>query len=273
MTLPSEIIILILSYFSYTDLQHLKIPYDYYKGYIENYIGNRPSKWLHGMHNNLRKRCFSCENLFHDSNLTILCTRCKLSLNDCYTYPRVCFNCITIKHMVRGKALSYSCSLCNDNRIHMIIVNRTNLLRNTSVVNSRRCGKTSSTYPFTINDIENMIDDIKIINFHNHTFQLLNLRQTREDKMDWCVEKASLQKDNASKEIQVRYTCDPKPLYILIIFNSTINEDFTGGEHVYSDGHTINPLKGDFVFFDAQEPYMVNPILSGTRFCTKIIFY
>jgi hypothetical protein len=158
------------------------------------------------------------------------------------------------------------------NTDNLAVLYGSNLLQHSSIIASRRCGKTLAKYPFAINDIENIVDDIKLIHFHDHTFRLQNIRQTGEDIIDWCVEEATLEKDKANN-IRIHYKCNPKPLYILIIFNSTIGDNFTGGEHIYSDGYVVKPCVGDYVFFDAQEPYMVNPIMSGVRFCTKIIFY
>ena len=159
------------------------------------------------------------------------------------------------------------------NTDNLALLYGSNLLQHSSIMANRRCGKTLAKYPFTINDIENIVDEIKLFHFHEHTFRLQNIRQTGEDITYWRVEEATLEKDNVSKEIQIHYKCKPKPLYILIIFNSTIDDNFIGGEHIYSDGYTVKPCIGDYVFFDAQEPYMVNPIISGVRFCTKIIFY
>lgn len=148
------------------------------------------------------------------------------------------------------------------------------LSQNENVTKIRCSGTTSLKYPFTIDDIEKIIDDINIFHFEDKTFRLQNIRETKDDIFDWRVEECSLlQRDDDSNEIYTLYPYEPIPLYTLIIFNSTIHEDFTGGEHVYFDGKTEKPSIGNYIFFDAREPYRINPVISGTKLYTKVIFY
>lgn len=127
MTLSFETLVLILSFFNYGDLKKLNIPFNYYKGYIKNYHVNKSGNWLLGMYNNLNNKCFCCNNKYDDLGVTVLCKKCEISFNknELFIDPVMCKQCINSKQMVRGKTLSFSCSLCKDNRIHMIVANRT----------------------------------------------------------------------------------------------------------------------------------------------------
>jgi hypothetical protein len=68
------------------------------------------------------------------------------------------------------------------------------------------------------------------------------------------------------------YKDKPLPIYSLVIYLSTYQKDFTGGEFCFVD-QIIKPIIGDIVLFDSREVHKVNTVLSGNRTSILLKFY
>lgn len=68
------------------------------------------------------------------------------------------------------------------------------------------------------------------------------------------------------------YHAKKLPLFTMIIYFSSIHEDFMGGEFEFID-QIINPKKYDVIFFDSREVHRVRRLRSGIRKNVLIKFF
>ena len=136
----------------------------------------------------------------------------------------------------------------------------------------RRTGKIKYE-DFSIDVIKKIVDDANLFCYDDHTYALHNIKHSENEMTEWNVENAILQENVLSKEITYLYNSYPRPAYILIIYTSTIGEDFDGGEHVFLDDTVITPIQYSYVMYDAKEVYKINPVKNGVRNSIKLVFY
>lgn len=63
------------------------------------------------------------------------------------------------------------------------------------------------------------------------------------------------------------------PKYTAVLYYSTQDEDFTGGEFVYADGVKVPPRRGNGIVLDSREVHSVLSVKSGIRRSTIIKIY
>ena len=62
------------------------------------------------------------------------------------------------------------------------------------------------------------------------------------------------------------------PIYTIVLYYSTQNEDFKGGEFCFIDKE-IKPKKYQGIFFNSKEPHQVKVITQGVRKSKLLKFY
>lgn len=138
---------------------------------------------------------------------------------------------------------------------------------------------------------ENIDDIIKyIIEQTDDTHELSKFRYEygRRDnavgyKMDWHFDNASIikhKKDHPIDPKQIKitdtrslYYYKEKPIYSLVIYNSTHDVDFTGGVLEFIDGYKFYPSKLSYILFSSNELHKVNLMESGERTNYIVKFY
>ena len=63
------------------------------------------------------------------------------------------------------------------------------------------------------------------------------------------------------------------PKYTAVLYYSTQDEDFTGGDFVFADGVKVSPRRGYGIVLDSREVHSVLPVKSGIRRSTIIKIY
>jgi hypothetical protein len=145
-------------------------------------------------------------------------------------------------------------------------------------------------YDFEINNDES---DDKIREFITTKFNISNeqiknmiiIHKTiNENGLKWhiddcqIIKRASPPTTNIDKFIKIDenkylYFNTPKlPIFTILFYSSTYNEDFTGGILNFVDKE-IFPKKGNGILFDSREVHMVTPVKSGIRKVTLVKIY
>jgi hypothetical protein len=162
------------------------------------------------------------------------------------------------------------------------------LIKNNNLTNHRKEFFISPNLE-NINNIEYLIDlalKNKILEEYNlHNFDKKIITKHYEinslDSMKWHIDDCAIfrhKKDYepCSNSIKLNhkysiYFTNP-PIYTIIIYLSSHNLDFTGGEFSFLD-KVIIPQKFKVIFFDSREIHKVNKITSGIRSCILVKLY
>jgi hypothetical protein len=144
-----------------------------------------------------------------------------------------------------------------------------------------------------IKDIENKQEDInnlveKAIKLLPDTLQLEKLEKKiymKESKIgfsmkwhcdDCCIfkHKDNFKYSNNNLKINDRYSLyfTKLPVYSMVIYLSTQDNEFTGGEFNFVD-KKIKPEKYKVIFFDSREIHKVEKVKTGTRTNILVKFY
>ena len=148
------------------------------------------------------------------------------------------------------------------------------LIENPNIVNERKIG-TISNY-----DIDE-IKKLKLIDFQNYNYKIINKIHYQNYNMDWHLDDAQIIKHSNKvypDQIQIankKYInySNEIPEYSMIIYDSEYNIDFKGGTFEFVDKTLIYPKKGLYLFFNSKEVHRVNNIIEGTRKNKLIKFY
>jgi hypothetical protein len=154
-----------------------------------------------------------------------------------------------------------------------------NLFETNNLISKRKIG--------FIEDYVNFSPDLikKIINIDNYHYEIIKKINTEGYYMNWhfdnakiITHKKNVNKDDIYDQILISdrhgiYYYLKKPVYSLIIYDSTYNNDFIGGILEFIDGTKIYPRKGMYVLFDSNELHKVSKIISGIRVNFLIKFY
>ena len=99
--------------------------------------------------------------------------------------------------------------------------------------------------------------------------------------LNWHVDDCSIHKHKTTENktnndiLNDKYALYHKkelPKYTMIIYLTSINIDFVGGEFEFVD-ELIKPKKNDVIFFDSREVHRVNKLRSGERKNILVKFY
>lgn len=97
-------------------------------------------------------------------------------------------------------------------------------------------------------------------------------------QMGWHVDDCSTHKNSKKHQEKYNfpkytlYSINPPPVYTAVLYYSTFNQDFRGGEFCFID-EEIKPQKYQGIFFNSQEVHQVKLITQGTRKCVLLKFY
>jgi 2OG-Fe(II) oxygenase superfamily len=137
----------------------------------------------------------------------------------------------------------------------------------------------SDRYYFMIDDTcdESIIKELSLkskIDFTKYNYKRVEREVTTGFGMKWHIDDAALIKINKDKDkedkgmvLQNKYRLFHKeelPLYSAILYLSTYNKDFKGGEFHFVD-EIITPLKNHVLLFNSKEVHRVSPVKSGIR--------
>ena len=140
-----------------------------------------------------------------------------------------------------------------------------------------------------------MIDDYEsfdiglfsdVINFDEFDYEIIHKTNHAGYYMKWHLDNAKL---ISHKEAHMDKTVGPshiqispkhtihyylrRPVFSLIVYESTYGKDFTGGTLEFIDHTIIKPMRGQYVFFNSNELHRVNRMLSGSRSSVLVKFY
>ena len=132
---------------------------------------------------------------------------------------------------------------------------------------------------------ENIKDIIKeivkdTINFNDYFMYIVKKENKEGFFMKWHVDDAQLIKKKVGYKDQIKVSDKyylhynkEVPIYTLIIYESTYNNDFSGGILEFADNIKIKPKKGMYILFNSKEVHRVHKILKGMRINYLIKFY
>jgi hypothetical protein len=131
--------------------------------------------------------------------------------------------------------------------------------------------------------IKNIID-LDLLDINKYEYEIIKKTKTKGFYMNWHLDNSAIIKHNKSSinniqgQIQISdkhalHYYSRKPKYTLLIYESSYNENFTGGTLELIDGTIIYPQKNMYVFFDSNLPHKVNIITDGNRNNYLIKFY
>ena len=112
----------------------------------------------------------------------------------------------------------------------------------------------------------------------------------QEFEMGWHIDDCSVIKHSKNAEFNnpnnllsfiaggkyaIYFKGDPndRPQYTFILYYDSIHQDFEGGVFEFADNVKVEPLKGQYIFFDSREVHKVHRVRSGTRRNLLIKFY
>ena len=154
------------------------------------------------------------------------------------------------------------------------------LENNPNIRKSRKFGIINNYQGFNDSTIKELNLDIDLDKYNIVITKKINQKGF---SMKWHVDDAQLIKHRPNQIVDQQifiynkhYLCyngKNPPEYTCLIYDSTYNQDFTGGILEFADKTTVKPDKGMYVFFDSREVHKVNPIKSGIRINYLIKFY
>lgn len=124
-----------------------------------------------------------------------------------------------------------------------------------------------------IDEVVNYILNKLNLNIEKFTIKSCKKSNTEGFFMKWHVDDAQVIKHQDCKifDDQIRISnrkvinySENRPIFTIIVYLSTINEDFTGGEFEFVN-LKVKPIRGMFVFFDSKEVHKVNKVKKGKR--------
>ena len=143
-----------------------------------------------------------------------------------------------------------------------------------NIKENRRYFQFGKEMELTLDNLSNLVKkdlsqyEMKVVKKENH----------KDFKMGWHQDDVSFFKNSKKHQDTygtskfTRFHQREPPIYTMILYNSTIGEDFQGGEFCFVD-EEIKPKKGEGIFFDSREVHCVKKIIEGVRKCILIKFY
>lgn len=120
----------------------------------------------------------------------------------------------------------------------------------------------------------------KLVNEDFRNFEMIEIEKENGKgfRMGWHLDDYLTHKNSKKHQEKYNspkynlYTRHPPPKYTAILYYSTQNEDFEGGEFCFLD-EEVKPEKYQGIFFNSKEPHQVKEIKSGIRKCKLFKFY
>ncbi len=152
------------------------------------------------------------------------------------------------------------------------------LFEQNKLIEQRKIGKFSDYESFSLDHIRTIID------IDAYDFTICEKRNLAGFSMKWHLDDASIVKHCKHRLpthgnhifFSDRYTIyypKKKPVYSLIVYESSYGIDFTGGELEFCDDTIIRPERGMYILFNSDELHCVHEIKSGIRNTYLIKFY
>jgi hypothetical protein len=145
-------------------------------------------------------------------------------------------------------------------------------------------------FTFNYNDLSNnvLIDFISnLINKNITEYEIINRTFNNNENLNYHIDDCQIvklkekPKYNQEKYIQINNNkylfinnkYNKLATYTCVLFLSTYNIDFTGGEFMFADDTIIYPIQYNGIIFDGREVHKVNNINSGKRETIVIKIY
>lgn len=128
-------------------------------------------------------------------------------------------------------------------------------------------------------NLDSKIDDIIMMyGLEKYKKKLVERNSSKDFEMGWHQDDVAFHRNSKShcnqynKDNIKPYCKDKPPIYTLILYYSSIGEDFDGGEFCFVD-EKIRPKKGMGILFDSREIHRVNRVKWGERKVMVIKLY
>jgi len=128
-------------------------------------------------------------------------------------------------------------------------------------------------------NLENKIEDLFMIyGLDKYEIKIVERKSESGFEMGWHQDDISFHRNSKkhcekyNKNELKPYCISNPPKYTMLLYYSTIGEDFEGGEFCFVD-RKIRPTKGMGILFDSREIHKVNRIKKGEKKVKIIKFY
>lgn len=115
--------------------------------------------------------------------------------------------------------------------------------------------------------IEEILDKLGLNNYEK---KIIERKFEKNIELGWHVDDMCMFRNSKShcekynKESIIPYCKDKPPIYTIVLYYSTFDIDFKGGEFCFVD-EKIKPVRGLGILFDSREVHRVNRVRDGLR--------
>ena len=120
-------------------------------------------------------------------------------------------------------------------------------------------------------NVDSKIEEIiSGLGLDKYKMKIVERKSEKDFQMNWHIDDMCIFRNSKShcnkynKQQIIPYCKESPPIYTVILYYSTIDVDFIGGEFCFVD-EKIKPVRGLGILFDSREVHRVNRVRDGLR--------